>query len=119
MNAIMRRIAKTFTTVVQLTKKDDRYSLNSTILFFSTSQKFILGEATDVVTLDKRKVKNVFTIEENKLIEKQIGEDKTLTIIREYFDEELIVTATFGGVRHLQLFIDHVLLELLILGRVY
>ena len=115
----MRRIAKTFTTVVQLTKKDDRYSLNSTILFFSTSQKFILGEATDVVTVDKRKVKNVFTIEENKLIEKQIGEDKTLTIIREYFDEELIVTATFGGVRHLQLSLITFLLEILILGRVY
>lgn len=110
MNALMRKVAKTFTTVVQLTKKEDRYSLNTTILFFSTSQKFVLSEETDVVTADKRKVKNVFTIEENKLIEKQIGVDKTLTIIREYFDEELIVTASFGGVRLLHfLFIRHLL----------
>lgn len=102
MNALMRKIAKSFTTVVQLTKKDDQYSLNTTILLFSTSQKFILGEGKDVTTLDKRKVKNVFTIEDNKLIEKQIGEDRTLTITREFFDEELIVTSTFGGVRELQ-----------------
>lgn len=87
-------------TTVQLTKKDENYSLNTTILLFSTSQKFKLGEELDVVTLDKRKVKNVFTIEDNMLIEKQIGEDKTLTITREFFDEQMIAKATFGGVRY-------------------
>lgn len=85
------------TTTVQLTKKDDEYSLNSTILLLTTSQKFKVGEAKDVTTQDGRKVKNVFTIEDNKLIEQQIG-DKTLTIVREYSDDELIVTTSMGGV---------------------
>lgn len=85
------------TTTVQLTKKGDEYSLNSTILLLTTSQKFKVGEAKDVTTQDGRKVKNVFTIEDNKLIEQQIGE-KTLTIVREYSDDELIVTTSMGGV---------------------
>lgn len=63
----------------------------------TTSQKFKVGEEKDVTTQDGRKIKNVFTIEGNKLIEKQIGE-KTLTIIREYSDDELIVTTEMGQV---------------------
>lgn len=94
----MRKLASTMTTTVQLVKKsDDLYSLNSTILLLTTSQKFKLGEEKDVTTQDGRKVKNVFTIEGNKLIEKQIGE-KTFMIVREYFDEELIVTTSMGEV---------------------
>lgn len=97
-NALMRKLASTMTTTVQLVKKsDDLYSLNSTILLLTTSQKFKLGEEKDVTTQDGRKVKNVFTIEGNKLIEKQIGE-KTFMIVREYFDEELIVTTSMGEV---------------------
>lgn len=96
-NSILRKISKTLTTVVQLTRKEDVYSLNSTILLLTTSQKFKLGEGKDVTTQDGRKVNNIFTIEDNKLIEQQIGE-KTFTIVREYFDEEMIVTATFGEV---------------------
>lgn len=85
------------TTTVQLVKTDDLYSLNSTILFLTTSQKFKVGEAKDVTTQDGRKVKNIFTIEGNRLIEQQIGE-KTLTIIREYSDDQLIVTTSMGSV---------------------
>lgn len=95
---MMRKLSSTLTTTVQLVKKsDDQYSLNTTILLVSTSQKFRLKEEKDVTTLDGRKVKITFDIEGNKLIENQVGE-KTLTIVREYFDEELIVTSTIGNV---------------------
>ena len=99
-NSVMIKIAKTFTTVVQLTKKGDVYSLNSTIMLFSTSQKFKLGEGKNVTTSDGRKVINIFEIEGNKLIEKQIGE-KTLIIEREYSDDQMIARAGFeNGVKN-------------------
>lgn len=95
---MMRKLAATMSTVVQLVKKDDgSYSLNSTILFLTTSQKFKLGEAKEVTTLDGRKIKNVFTIDGNILTEKQLGE-KDCTITREFFDDELIVVASIGDV---------------------
>lgn len=85
------------TTTVQLVKKDDVYSLISYFLLLTTSQKFKVGEAKDVTTQDGRKIKNIFTIEGNKLIEQQIGE-KTMTIVREYSDDQMIVTSTIGNV---------------------
>lgn len=94
----MRKISKTLTTTVQLVKKDDgSYSLNSTVLLISTSQKFKVGEGVDIKTLDGRRVNNIFTIEGNKLIEKQIGE-KTMIIVREFFDDQMIATASIGNV---------------------
>lgn len=76
----MRKVSKSLTTVSQLTKKSgNRYSFNTTILIFSMSQKFTLGEENEITTADGRKVKNTFTIEDNKLIEVQRG-DKTLQL---------------------------------------
>jgi formylmethanofuran:tetrahydromethanopterin formyltransferase len=94
----MRKLAQTITTTVQLVKKSETdYSLNSTLLLLTTSQKFKLGEEKSVTTVDGRKVKNVFTIEGNKLIEKQLGE-KDLIIERVFFSDQLIVTSSMGGV---------------------
>ena len=98
-NAMMRKLSSAMTTTIQLVKKDEnRYALNTTILLFSTSQKFMLNEESELhKTADGRMVKITFTIEGNKLIEKQVGE-KTLIIEREFFDEELIVTSSIGDV---------------------
>jgi hypothetical protein len=95
---MMRKLSSTMTTTVQLVKKaDDHYSLNTTILLMTTSQKFRLNEEKDVTTLDGRKVKISFTIERNKLTENQVGE-KTLTIVREFSDDQMIATSTIGNV---------------------
>lgn len=94
----MRKIAKTITTTVQLVKKDDgSFSLNSTLMLITIPQKFKLGEEKDVKTQDGRQVKNSFTIEGNILTELQVGE-KTFVIVREFFEDEMIVTSTVGTV---------------------
>lgn len=94
----MRKLAQTMTTTVQLVKKEnDIYSLNTIILLLTTSQKFKLDEVKEVTTADGRKVKNSFSIDGNKLIEKQIGE-KSLIIEREFFDDKLIVVSKIGDV---------------------
>lgn len=95
---MMRKIAKTITTTVQLVKKDDgSYVLNSTLMLITMPQKFRLGEEKEVTTNDGRKVKNSFTIEGNVLTEHQIGE-KYFLIIREFSEDEMIVTSTIGDV---------------------
>lgn len=93
----MRKIASSISTTIQLLKKGDEYTLNTKMLLLTTSQKFKLGEEKEVTTTDGRKVKNIFTIDGNTLTEKQIG-DKTFTIVREFFDDELIATSTCGDV---------------------
>ena len=100
MNSVVRRIASAFSTITQLTKKDDEYSLNIIIMFFTASQTFKAGEGKDITTSDGRKVFNIFEIDGNKLLEKQIGE-KTMIIEREFFDDQLIVKAGFeNGVKN-------------------
>lgn len=95
---MLRKLSSSMSTTVQLVKKSDgEYSLNSTILLMTTSQKFTLNEEKDVTTLDGRKVKISFIIEGNKLIENQVGE-KTLRIVREFFDDEMIATSSISGV---------------------
>lgn len=63
----------------------------------TTTQKFKLGEEKEMTTTDGRKVKNVFTIDGNVLTEKQIGE-QTFTLVREFFDDEMITTSYYGNV---------------------
>lgn len=95
---MMRKIASSMSTTVELVRKTDlQYCLISTILLMTTSQKFILNEGKDVTTVDGRKVKITFSIDGNKLIENQIGE-KSLVIIREFYEDEMIVTSTINGV---------------------
>lgn len=74
----------------QLVKNsDDTYKLDST--------EFELGKGKNITTPDGRKIKNIFTIEGNKLIEQQVGE-KTITVIREFTDDQIISTASVGNV---------------------
>lgn len=43
--------------------------------------------------MDGRKVKNTFTIEGNKLIEKQIEPDREVTLIKEFQEKKMLGTA--------------------------
>lgn len=95
---IWRKMAQTTKSTLQLVNKDDgSYSLNSTILFVTVPNVFRLGKEKDVKTQDGRQIKNTFTIEGNVLTEHQIG-DKHFVVVREFFDDELIMTSTVGSV---------------------
>lgn len=96
-NAFLRKIASSLSTTIQLVRKGDEYTLNTKMLMMTTTQKFKLGEEKDVTTTDGRKIKNVFTIDGNVLTEQQIG-DKTLTVVREFAEDEMIATSYYGNV---------------------
>lgn len=66
-------------------------------MFITMPNKFVLGEEKDVTTQDGRKVKNTFTLKDNILTEQQIG-DKHFVIVRDFGDDEMIVTSSVGGV---------------------
>lgn len=93
-----RKLAQNTKSTLQLVKKDDgSYSLNSTIMFITMPNVFRLGEEKDITTQDGRKVKNTFTIEGNVLTEHQLGV-KNFVIVREFSDDEMIMTSTAGSV---------------------
>lgn len=95
---IMRKIIKNTSPVIQLIKKDDgSYLMNTTFLMSTTTQKFVLGEEADFIPPDGRKMKVIYTIEGNKLIEKQIGEN-ALTVVRDYHNDQMITTTSFGTI---------------------
>ena len=93
----MRKICKTVTSTIQLTKKDETYTLNTMLLLMKLTQKFKLNEENEITTADARKVQSTFIVKDDILTEKQIGE-KTFNIVREFFDYELIITLTVGDV---------------------
>ncbi|KAJ6635556.1 Fatty acid-binding protein, muscle [Pseudolycoriella hygida] len=91
LTGIKRKVASSLSATVQLVRNGDKYTLKTRHLILRTNQTFKLGEEKNVTTGDGRKVKNEFTIDGNKLTEKQIGEI-ALTIVREFSDEEMIQT---------------------------
>lgn len=78
---------------------DVEYVFNIIIPFKTHQQKFVLGEETLHTTLDGRTVKNIFTFDGNKTIERQIEPDREVIHIREYFDNELLGESIVGDVR--------------------
>lgn len=58
----------------------------------------MIGQEIEQTTIDGRKVKNIFTIEGNKLIEKQIEPNREVIQIREYFENEVLGTTIIGNI---------------------
>lgn len=56
------------------------------------------GEETNAITLDGRNIRNIFTIEGNKLIERQIEPEREVILIREFFDNEIVGQSIVGDV---------------------
>lgn len=96
-NYLVRKMAGSVTSTVQLVKDGDNYSFNTESTFKNTSIKFTPGVEFDEETMDGRKVKCVITIEGNKMIQQQKG-DKAVRIEREFTDAELIAKCFVGDV---------------------
>lgn len=61
-------------------------------------QKFVPGKEIEQTTIDGRKIKNLFTIEGNKLTERQTEPQREVIIIREFYDSEMVGTSIVGDV---------------------
>lgn len=56
-------------------------------------------QETERTTLDGRKVKNTFTIEGNKLIERQIEPNREVLSIKVFSDNELVIENIVGDIK--------------------
>ncbi|XP_012671850.1 fatty acid binding protein 4a [Clupea harengus] len=72
--------------------------LKSQSTFKTTEIKFKLNEEFDETTADDRKTKTVVTLENGKLVQKQMWDGKETTLEREVTDGKLIAKCTMGGV---------------------
>jgi len=94
---LSRKIAKSIACIQQVQKlSDNEYALNTCYHVHTHVQKFVPGVEREAMSPDGRKIKNLFTIEGNKLIEKQIEANREATIIREFTPTGLIGEATIG-----------------------
>ena len=97
MNFFNRKLATAVPVTTELVQlHDNKYSLITTVPFVRHEQKFSPGQELDNTTIDGRKIKNIFTMDGNKLVEKQIEPNREVTIIREYFDKEMSGTKIIG-----------------------
>lgn len=100
---ITRKIAKALPATTQIVKlSENEYSLITSVPFKTQQQKFVPGQAIMQTTIDGRKINTIFTIEDNKLIERQIEPNQEVTIIRKFFDTEMLGKICFGNVTNRQ-----------------
>lgn len=78
---------------------DNEYSLNTFIPLKTQQQKFVPGQESETSTLDGRNIKNIFTIEGNKLIERQIQPEREVIIVRAFSEKEILCESSIGNIK--------------------
>lgn len=95
-----RKLAKESKAIFQLVKTGaNDYTLITDVSTRTLETKFVLNQETERTTLDGRKVQNTFTVEGNKLIERQVEPNREVTTIRIFSDSELVVESSVGAIR--------------------
>lgn len=95
---MVKTAAKTLKPTLEVEVAGDTYTLRSLSTFKNTEIKFKLGEEFEEDRADGKKVQTSVVKEgDSKLVQVQKG-DKEVTIVREFSDEGLTVTATVNGV---------------------
>lgn len=80
-----------------LNQNGDEYTFHTDSTFKNSAMKFKLGEEFENETLDGRKVQTVITLDGDKMTQVEKCELKS-EIIREFSEQELFVTCTYGDV---------------------
>lgn len=100
MSPANRKLAKGSQATFQLVQLSaNEFSINVTTGPRKSEVKFVPGQETERTTMDGRKVKNTFTIEGNKLIERQVEPNRVVTSIKEFSDNELVIENIVGDVK--------------------
>lgn len=93
----MRKMGNAVSPTVQLIKEGDKYTLNTTSTFKSTSISFKLGEEFEEETADGRTVKTKIVKDGDTFTQEQFG-DKPSTIIRQFTADKMIATFKLGDI---------------------
>lgn len=95
---LTRKVAVKATSTVELIKEDDgSFTLNTSSTFRNQKLNFKLGVEFTEERMDGEKIPCVITFEDNKMIQIQMGK-KPVKILREFFDDELLVTCSVSNI---------------------
>ena len=99
LNFINRKLAKSIPSMTEIVKlNENEYGLNTIVPFKTNQQRFVIGQETENITIDGRKIKNIFTLDGNKLIEKQMEPNREVTLIREFNAKQMLGTSIVGKI---------------------
>ncbi|KAG4067117.1 hypothetical protein HA402_000108 [Bradysia odoriphaga] len=100
LSAERRHAAKDLKAAFKLVQiSANEYSLNTDVGPRTLETKFVLNQEIERTTMDGRKVKSTYTIDGNKLIERQTETNRDVTTIRTFSDNELVVESVVGDIR--------------------
>nr|ADY80038.1 fatty acid binding protein [Procambarus clarkii] len=92
---VMRKMGNAATPTVEISLEDDVYTMKTTTTFKTTEVKFKLGEEFEETTADGRNVKSTITLEGNKMIHNQKGDEekkeKSSVLTREFTETEMLM----------------------------
>lgn len=81
----------------EFTADGDNWTMSTNTAAGERSFSFTIGKELDSMTLDGRKIKVVFTIDGDSLVEKQTGDGFECTHVRKGEGDTLTMTLTGGG----------------------
>ncbi|XP_070494625.1 fatty acid-binding protein-like [Chironomus tepperi] len=95
-NFVIRKMASSTTSTVELVKEgDNEYSFNTISSFRTQSIKFQPGVEFIENRMDGEEVPCIITFDGNKMIQEQKGR-KPITMVRTFTDDELYLTIKIG-----------------------
>ncbi|XP_012718056.2 fatty acid-binding protein, liver [Fundulus heteroclitus] len=104
-NALKRGVATASSPDVVISKADDGFiSMKAGNIMTPHKIKFKLNEEFDETTIDGRKARSTFTIENGKLVQKQSWDGKTTTLVREIKEGKLRVECTMGDITSVRVY---------------
>ncbi|XP_050734021.1 sodium/calcium exchanger regulatory protein 1-like [Eriocheir sinensis] len=97
---MLRKLGSTAKPTVEFSVNGDEWTFKTISTLKTTEVKFKPGQEVTETTLDGRECKTIFTVEGNKLIQKQTAlKGKNATYIREFKDNELVAVSECDGVK--------------------
>ncbi|KAK6186367.1 hypothetical protein SNE40_008415 [Patella caerulea] len=96
-NFVLRKVASKITIYQEIVQNGDNWEINMTSTFKNKSVKFQLGVPFDDETMDGRKIKATFTLEDDVLVlnQKGIKEGDLDTLVTRKVDENDQLIETF------------------------
>uniref|UniRef100_A0A336LIM5 CSON006049 protein n=1 Tax=Culicoides sonorensis TaxID=179676 RepID=A0A336LIM5_CULSO len=98
-NYFLRKLGMSVVPVIEMIEDGEFYVLKQTTTIRNVELRFKPDEEFIEETPDGRKTRTVITFEsENKLVQRQL-DGKPVTIVREFYEDELVMTLTIDDVK--------------------
>ncbi|XP_046463370.1 sodium/calcium exchanger regulatory protein 1-like [Daphnia pulex] len=91
---VARKMMTASSPTIEISKKDDQWTMKTSTLMSSSSNTFKLGEEYEETMMGGRSIKNTATVEDNKLIISSQSDRGKSQRVLEFSDDGFIMTMT-------------------------